>query len=78
MENVVTKVKIIVEGNISYVNCDNTHVIELTIDSATRDLWAEQIIVSAETIKKDGTKINNGMGVIRTKKNKLECKVFKK
>lgn len=80
MENVTTKIKIIVEGNLSYVSCDNSHVIELTINSITRDLWTEQLTILAETIKSDGKKIDNGEGVVRThiKGNKMKCKKFRK
>lgn len=79
MKQVKTKVRIIIEGNIAYVN-STSNCIEIEIDSVTRDLWDEQLTIDARTIT-DGAEIYNGDGVVRTKtkgnKGKIEFKAFR-
>lgn len=73
MENVKTKVRLIIEGNIAFVNADS-HSIEIEIDSTPTDLWTEQILIDANIVK-DNCVEYIGEGVIRVKKNgKLELK----
>lgn len=73
MENVKTKVRLIIEGNIAFVNAD-AHSIEIEIDSTPTDLWTEQILIDANIVT-DSCVEYIGEGVIRVKKNgKLELK----